>query len=156
MDSVKQYLLSVICAAIACGLVSTLSEKSGSGATLMRLITGIFLVFTVIAPIRTLDFDPLSLLTTDLKIQAAEAAAIGQDSGKEAMAAYIKAETEAYILDKATALQVSLDVDVTLDEAHKPHSAVLTGTVSDYIRFRLETILEEDLGISKENQQWNE
>lgn len=156
MDSVKQYLLSVICAAIACALVGSLGEKKGTGGALLKLVTGVFLVFTVISPVRSLKLDSLSFLAEDWQSQAAAAAAMGSQASEESLAAYIKAETEAYILDKAAAMELSLTVEVSLNESYLPESAVLTGEISEFARFRMETILEQDLGIAKENQQWNE
>lgn len=156
MDSVKSYLLSVICGAIACALVSGLADKKGTIGALMKLITGVFLVFTVISPIASLEIEELSLFTADLQEEAAAAAALGQEISEESLAAYIKEEAEAYILDKATSLNAALTAEVTLGEDLQPESVILSGEISAYAKFRLETILEEDLGISKENQLWNE
>ncbi len=156
MESVKGYLLSVICGAIVCALVGSLTDRKGSAGVLLKLISGVFLIFTVISPIRTLPLEELSLVTEHIRQDAVSASALGQAYSKESMASYIKAETEAYILDKATGLHTSITAEVFLNDQLQPESVLITGPVSDYARFRLETILEADLGIAKENQQWKE
>ena len=70
------------------------------------------------------------------------------------MADIIKAETEAYILDKASQLNVELSVEVTIDEENIPTAVTLSGEVSPYARRQLQEIIESDLGIAKENQRW--
>lgn len=156
MESVKRYLLSVICAAIACAIVASMTDKKGAKGSLVKLITGTFLVVTVISPIASLKIEELAIFTADIQEDAASAAAMGQEMAEESMAAYIKAETEAYILDKATTLNAVVTAEVILGEDLNPESVILTGEIAPYARFRLESILTEDLGISKENQQWNE
>ena len=68
----------------------------------------------------------------------------------------IKQELEAYILDKAAALDLKIRVNVKLDDhpLPGPESVVIEGTVPPYQKQVLEDILQSELGISKENQQW--
>ena len=72
------------------------------------------------------------------------------------MRTIIKGETEAYILDKAASLGVELEVDVLLEDMYPmaPKTVRLSGSVSPYVRNRLQNIIAEELGISKENQIW--
>ena len=156
MESMKAYLLSVICASVACAIVGSITENKGTNGALMKLISGIFLVFTLISPIASLKIEEISIFTSGLQENAATAAAAGRSISEESMDAIIKAETEAYILDKAAILDALLTVEVSLDTQHRPASVTLCGTVSPYVRNRMESILEEDLGIKKENQQWIE
>ena len=74
----------------------------------------------------------------------------------QAMTELIKEKSQAYILDKAAELDASITADVTISEEElpKPLSVVISGQVSPYNRKRLESILETDLGIAKENQVW--
>lgn len=156
MVSVKSYLLSILCAAMACAIVSSMSEKKGTQGTLMKLTTGVFLAFTVISPISTIQLEELSILTEQFQAEASTAAAFGQSVAEESKAAFIKSQSEAYILDKAATLNTQLSVDVTLGRDLRPESVSVYGTVSPYVKFRLASIVEEELGIAKENQQWIE
>ena len=75
---------------------------------------------------------------------------------KEAIAAGIKSRTQAYILDKAMALELQLQVEVVLseDEIPVPEEVRLAGKASPYAKARLQQIIKEDLGIDKEHLIW--
>lgn len=156
METVKHYLLSVICCAVVCALVCAMAEKKGATGAVLKLVSGIFLAFTVVSPIRTLEIPELSVFTSELQEEAAYAAALGESYSRESMSAIIKAETEAYILDKATAMGAAISAEVVLDENLKPKAAFLFGEISAYAKFRLQAVLADELGITKENQQWND
>ena len=68
----------------------------------------------------------------------------------------IKQKTQAYILDKAHSFGCNPDVEVTLGDGPSPvpESVRITGEVPFSVRKDLEKLLEQELGISKENQQW--
>ena len=85
-----------------------------------------------------------------------DAVAEGEQQTKTALARLIKQRTCAYILDKAQALNVALEVEVTLsdDDIPVPEAVRLKGKVSPYAKGRLQTIIAEDLGIEKERQTW--
>lgn len=156
MDGIRAYLLSVCAAAVICGIVTRLVGEKGTQGAVVKMIAGVFLAFTVIRPIADVRLDSLSDWTADFSYDASLAAAAGEDLTREVLAAGIKKRSEAYILDKADALNVSLTVEVTLTEADipVPCSVRLTGKVSPYAKGQLQTIIAEDLGIDKEHQVW--
>ena len=151
----KQYFLSVICSAILCGIVTGFLEKKGASGKILKLICGAFLTFTVIRPIADVRLDEFSFFTDQIMEDAAYASELGENRSREAMASIIKLETEAYILDKASLWEEELTVTVTLDEELIPCGAVLTGVLPKSKMAEVERILEEDLGIPKEEQIWN-
>ena len=59
-------------------------------------------------------------------------------------------------MDKARLLGCSLEVTVSVSEAEVPvpESVQITGNISASARRELEIVLSQELGISKENQQW--
>ena len=144
MDGIKTYLLGVMGAAVICGIVIRMIGEKGTQGAMTKLIAGLFLAFTVIRPVANIRLDGLSDFT------AAYSAA------GDALAASIKAQTEAYILDKAAALQVELEVDVTLSDGDipTPSAVLLSGKVSPYAKARLQKMITDDLGIDKERQTW--
>ena len=75
---------------------------------------------------------------------------------RRAMSGRIKAQTEAYILDKAAALEVTLLVEVEMSDEPipVPCGVRLAGDVSPHAKNKLSGIITEDLGIEKERQQW--
>ena len=156
MASARQYVISVTAAAIACAVVLSLSPK-GAAHGVLKMLCGIFLTFTVLSPISRIDFGELiEDFTLRYDLDGEAAAAFGEELSRDAMADIIKAETEAYILDKAAELNATLEAEVTVSDADTPVpvAVALRGEVSPYAKQRLAAIIEEDLGISKEDQLW--
>lgn len=156
MESMKTYLLGVVAAAIICGIITRFIGEKGTQGSMVKLLAGLFLTFTVIRPVANISLDSLTDFTEVYADAGERAAAAGESLTKEALAASIKAQTEAYILDKAAALQVDLEVEVTLSigDIPTPHTVRLSGKVSPYAKAQLQAIITEDLGIDKEHQTW--
>ena len=155
MDGLRQYVISVVAAAIICGIITGLIQK-GTAKEIVKLVCGFFLAFTVIHPIADFDISSLSDFGFAYSGDAAEAAALGENIAQESLREIIKAETEAYILDKATALNLELSVEVSIseDDTPVPVAVCLSGEASPYARQQLQGTLQSDLGIAKENQLW--
>lgn len=152
MEALRQYIISVVAAALLCGIVTGLMPQ-GRASQIIRMVCGLFLAYTVLAGLTGLDLqipDWDVLAVTD----ARQAAALGESLGEAALTQVIKEQTEAYILDKAAALGLSLEVEVSLDESQVPQSVVLEGQASPYERQQLQNTIARELGIAKENQQW--
>lgn len=149
-------MIGIFAAAIVCALVKRLAGEKGIHGAVIKLICGLFLLFTVIAPAANISIDQISDFASDYSHAGHQAAVEGERLTKEAIAAVIKSQTEAYILDKATALDVELKVEVTLSDEDLPcpRAVRLTGKVSPYAKARLETFIAQDLGIEKEHQIW--
>lgn len=152
----KEYILSVICAAVLCGIVSDLAEKKGASANILRLICGVFLSITVIRPVTEVKLEEFSFFTSDITQDAFLASDLGRTGTYNEMAAIISAEVAAYILDKAADFTKELTVDVEMDENLIPRRVILSGEVSLKGKLQLEALIEKDLGIAKEDQIWIE
>ncbi len=157
MAAVGEYLIRVCCAAVLCALISGFLDKKGMLGASTKLLTGIFMVVTLLGPLVNLRVTGIENVILDVEQDADDLAASGENSAREAMAAIIKERTEAYILDKAKALGASLTVVVSLntDDIPTPNGVHLVGSVSPYAKKRLTDIIQGDLGISAEAQTWN-
>lgn len=151
----RQYLLSIVGAAIICSIAKNISnEKTLSGA-MLRLVAGIIMTVTVLAPVVNLDLNDLPLMTTNFMNEASAIAAEGEEMAASARNAIISDRAEAYILDKAAAFGAALEVEVTIsDGTMMPEGARIKGAISPYAKLQLQRIMEQDLQIAKENQQW--
>ncbi len=156
MEALREYLLSVTAAAIICAVLGRLLPQKGTASAMGKLLMGAFLAFTVLSPWTKIRIDQLTDFTLDLGAQASQAVAQGQLQTNSALQDIIKKETQAYILDKAEALGLTLSVQVQLsqDPVPKPIAVCLEGPVSPYAKSRLQTIISQDLGIPKEQQIW--
>ena len=103
MEALRQYVISVVAAAMLCGIVVRLFPN-GSGKQMGKLICGLFLAYTVLSPISRVDFSKLPDFSLRYMDDAEDAAAMGENLARDSMADIIKEETEAYILDKAADL----------------------------------------------------
>ena len=153
MEGLRQYVISVAAAALICGIVSGMVQN-GAAKELVRLLCGLFLAVTALHPLVKLDLSNLGEFALPYTQEAESVAAMGENMARESMADIIKAESEAYILDKAAELNAEITAQITVGDYQAPTAAKLSGEVSPYARQRLEKILESDLGIAKENQLW--
>lgn len=131
-----------------CGIL-----ENGPGKELVKLLSGLFLTITVICPMLKFDIPDITEYFQSYSQEAAYSSGIGEKLAEEAMAEIIKEESEAYILDKAADFHADLSVEVSVKEMY-PVAVILEGSISPYAKSQLEAILENDLGITKENQLW--
>ncbi len=153
MDAVYDHLLRILGAAILCGAANAFMSKKSTISAVVKLISGLFLAVTVIQPFVNLRLNNLPFLTADLRANAISAAQNGESMACLAYEQVIISETQAYILDKAAAMEVDLDVEVILHD-QVPGEVILKGAVSPYAKQAISAWLEETLGIPKEAQQW--
>ncbi len=151
MAGLAEFMLGIIGCSLFVGILGRFPLE-GNQKKLLQLLSGVLLTLAVLRPVVHFDWSSLSMkayLPT-----GEDLAAQGQAMTADAAGAIIKSRTEAYILDKAAALDADLEVRVELDDEHIPVQVTLDGSISPYARTRLSKTLEEDLGIPKERQQW--
>lgn len=156
MQAIREYLLSVTAAAILCGIATSLLGKKGMIGTTIQLLAGVFMILTVVGPFVNIRFERMLNFSDVLADEADMYVASGEKSARETMSEIIKAQAEAYILDKAETLGVQLSVEVTLSQEQipVPVSVNLSGNVSPYARQVISEMIEENLGIGTEDQIW--
>lgn len=158
MEGIRNYLVSVIAASILCACIRVFFDEKSSSGKVSRLICGLFLAFTVIAPVADIKITDFALFAVDLEAEARAVSAAGEEFSQNAMAQIIISKTEAYILDKAQAMGAELTVLVEIGDPAQPvpTRVQIRGNVSPYARSELQRIIAEDLGIPKEDQLWME
>lgn len=155
MQALRSFILSMVCAALICGILADLSEKTGF-AKLIRLSCSIFLAFTMIAPILRLRFPEWEAQKNRYLSEARNAAAVGENIRLRSVAGIIRQEAEAYILKEAKSIGANLEVEVELDSGDPPAPAAVTvrGDFDEATETQLSRLLEDELGIPKERQTW--
>lgn len=133
-----------------------MTDSKSSTGVLTRMVCGLFLTIVVIKPFGNLNFSYLADFTQTFSESAQAAASTGTELADETRRQIIKAETEAYILDKASSYNLQLEVQVTLSDGHEalPESVRLSGAASPYARARLQELISDEVGIPKEQQLW--
>lgn len=158
MEGVREYLLSVTAAAILAGIISSLTGEKGSQPGLVKLISGLFLCFTVIAPIARIKIADFTDFTSNLLVEGQQLAQDGEDYYTQALRQVITEETRAYILDKARTYGTEIQVTVVVsgEDQPIPESCTIAGNLSPYVRQQLKKVITNDLGIPEENIVWTQ
>ena len=153
---IKEYLLQIIVAAIICSLINVLLSKTSAVGATVKLLSRIFLTITILTPFLNMDFSHIFDSTNDISLEANAIIDEGEALSLSTLQNSIKSETEAYILNKASAMNVELTVEVTVSEDYPPVpiSVKLDGRVSPNAKSKLTQLISDELGISKENQKW--
>ena len=156
MDGLGQYILSVVSAAVISGILSSMVSSKSTAGALIRMLCGLFLAFAVIAPLGSFNYDVLSAFSDAYFDEGVTASAQGEKLARESLAEIIKQETEAYILDKAAAMQVQLSVEVTVSRGDSPipEQVTVAGNLPEREKRLLQEMIETELGIPEEHQRW--
>ena len=154
MEALGQYILSVILAALICGILS--SMVSVSGKAWMQLLCGLVMIICLIRPFSGLQDLDFSLIDDTIQQDGNHWSIEGEKMARNAMSDIITQNSQAYIMDKAEQLgiHVRVKIHVSNDTIPVPVGAELYGEVSPYARLQLESLIEDALGIAKENIRW--
>ena len=155
MDSIRQYVLSVICMVTVCGLVQMLFQ-SGTTASLVKMICGLIVTIAVLGPLLKDKILQWDLAFESLAMEGELVAADGVCAANEAQKQFIKENTQTYILTKAKEMGADLAVEVQLQEDYPniPQTVTVSGSVSPYTKRQLAAFICLELGIAEENQIW--
>lgn len=156
MSNVGQYLFSIIAAALLVSVSNTLIGKNGAIGTILKLVTGLVLVTIIVAPWTDLRFSDFKKMYDTIETDASDIVQHGQSAAQMQISEYIKSQTQAYILDKASKMDLSLAVDVTLTSDTPPSISEIkiTGQAAPYEKQRLIQLIQDDLGVTEECLVW--
>ena len=155
MEPIRQYILSVICMAILCGLVQNMFSGNHQGG-IVKIVTGLMLTITVMGPLMDIDFLSVENYFDTLLSDSQWAVEAGELAAEKETTEIIKDQSSAYICDKANALGAELTVDVEVKGCMPPipHRVTIMGSASPYVKKQLAVYMENELGILEENQLW--
>ncbi len=152
MDYLRQWLLSVVSCAFLVSLVDQLTPE-GTVRQLVRFGGGLVLLLCLLRPLGAAELSELLPAIEPLSDERTALEAQYREEGDRALAAVIAERTGAYIEDKARALGLRVTAKVgvrEIDGTLRPTSAVLYGEENA----ALAEILEKELGIARERQEW--
>lgn len=153
MQDWKKYIIAIIGCCLISSVLSCIFSESRQ-KELIKLFSGIFIAVAILSPLTKVDFSKLAEMEYIQLSDTASVVAAGEVLAQKEIAARIISECEAYILDKAELLGAEIEIAITLNEELLPVFAEIQGNYTDFIRLQVESILENDLGITKENQLW--
>lgn len=155
MGAVGEYIFSVCGAAVLCAVL-THFLKNGSEAGIGKMVAGLVLLLTVLRPLCGEKLPLREFYGSNFQLEAQLAVDEGKENTDLALRALIKEQCAAYILQKADALGLELEIEVEVtDEALPvPQRVYIFGTAAPYARQQLQQYIRQELGIAKENQIW--
>ena len=156
IEGLRDYVIHITATALICSVILHFARGSGSVRMLIKLLCGIVLAYSIIQPMKELDVSKLEGLTFQFREEADRAVYWGENESRTAWVESISQGTEAYILEKAKAMNIDLAVEVVLseDEIPIPVAVSLAGNVAPYAKSLLSEVISKDLNIPKENQTW--
>lgn len=154
MDSIREYVIGVVAAALISGAVLTLTDTKGSVGTAVKLLAGIMMLLAVIRPWASISIDSLLDWTRDIAVDGTDLVASGEKIADEAYREGIIQKTQAYILDEAKALDCEVSVEVILSDDALPERVTISGDISPYAKQVISAMLTNELGIEREDQIW--
>ena len=150
------YVMSIVFAAIICAAIRILYPAKGAIGQIIKVLSGILLLTTIITPLRDISFHNLTDYLDNLTSEADMYVEEGRANSQEKIDVIIKSESEAYILDKASQMDLQISVEVSLDEDNHsiPCGITIIGSISPYSKEILSGYIADTLGIAKEKQIW--
>lgn len=142
--------------------IASFFASSGSMKRVLKLIGGVAMAIALLSPLLKFDFAAYAASLQLYDSSAAWDSAAVEETEKRLSRTIIESECSAYILDKAAQLGVPLSsaqVSVqwsTTDGVWYPYAVTLTQPVGVEKSAALENMIEADLGIPSERQEWRE
>lgn len=149
------YVWRIICGAVICAIIDVFTENKSGLRRISRILSGIYMAIIILSPITDISTEGIFERWNGIHYEGQQAAATGEAQALSAKREIIKTNIEAYILKKAAESGLQLQVAVTVSDDLIPVRVTISGNASPVERRRLQSIIETDLGISKENQAWN-
>lgn len=157
MMDVSRYILSITAVSILCGIVHKITIGKTGTSVVVQSVCAIVLALTVIRPIIKIRVHDFNSYTDQLLLDANKLVQRGTDLSSQELREIISEQTTAYILEKASSYDCSihqLEVELTSDTIPTPCGLKISGTFSPQIKNQLSDLIESNLGVSKERQQW--
>ncbi len=157
MEGIKEYLITIIAAALISTIAMRLTEKCGSCSNIIRLILAVFLSISVVSPILKIEIHDFTGFINANEMDAQAIISNAESTAREEAAAVIIERTEAYIEEKAALYGAEITATITISDtsALLPDSVIICGNISPYGKISLEKIIKDDLGIPEDRQTWN-
>ena len=156
MDWIRNWLFSIVCAAMIAAVAEALSPK-GFPQTLSRYAGGLLVLLAVLAPVKRLDADVIGDMMADLKGKYGGYTEAFSQQNEEVAKAIIAQETAAYISDKAAGLgitqcRVEVRCRMTEEGFPAPETVRVEGCGEEYAWQALSKTITADFAIEREAQ----
>lgn len=156
MSAIKGYLLSISACALLSSIVLSIIPKSNV-KKIANLIGMLLIVLAAISPLVKIKAEDIAKSIAMIEIETEEIRTGVEINNREILAEVIQNRCETYILDKAELINADISVKIILSEEGGypyPVGVLIEGAVTAEARAYLESIIEQDIGILPEKQEW--
>lgn len=154
METLRTYLLGIVAAAMAVTAASALLRE-GSLRRAVRLAGSMVLILVVLGPLLWESLDAFGAYLAEIEMEEDALRSGIEVENTDILTRIICRKTEAYILDKATAMGAEVEVAVTMEQGEHypyPYAVTVEGALTDAQRELLSEDMELSLAIPKERQ----
>lgn len=158
MIRIRKYLLSVAAASLLTSLLPALLPK-GKIQKVESFIGSLVLILTILSPVVKLNASSIRKAMESYQIDLQDTQRGIEKKSRGVLEELISQRCEEYIWDKAAQMGLQLEIEITVGENSDipvPVSASMVGVCSQEDQAVLSKILEEELGIPRNKQEWSE
>lgn len=157
MIRIRKYLLSVAAASLLTSLLPALLPK-GKIQKVESFIGSLVLILTILSPVVKLNASSIRKAMESYQIDLQDTQRGIEKKSRGVLEELISQRCEEYIWDKAAQMGLQLEIEITVggnSEIPVPVSASMVGVCSQEDQAVLSKILEEELGIPRNKQEWS-
>ena len=156
MHTIGKYLFAVIAVSLLISICKIFVPSKGVVGSVLKLVCGVILASVMIAPITNFRANDLQSFYNSIHSDALSMTNKGEEIAKTELSKSIEENLAAYIFDKASALNLDLDIQVLLNDEDipQPTGVRIKGNVSPYAKQQLLQIICVDLNIGEEDIEW--
>ena len=156
MEVVRGYLLRLTAGAfLSAGLLALIPKGTSKKAA--AVLCGLVMLLLALTPLAQLDYDALSEAISRLELEKEEARTGIEIRNQELVARIISGRVQAYILDKAASLGLTVTVELEMEtRAATPYPKAVTihGEATPAQKQQLQQYLEQTFAIPVQRQVW--
>lgn len=152
IDTIRQWLLAIITAAICLAVLDAMTAK-GAAKRIGKAAGGLVMFLVLLQPLHRLDLTALEGKYADYQVQLDEEIGDYTQLYRQQLALVIEEDTAAYISEKAASFGLACRAEVTTqiqDGVPVPHSVRMSVPRNE----TLAQWMERELGIPQDRQYW--
>ena len=158
-DFFSDWIRSIASAALISSVALVVVPK-GRVQRVSKAVCGVFMIIAIISPLTNANGEDISIDMAQYRVDSLEIVDAAKSQQANMSRTIIQAQLEEYILDKAAnegivLSSVSVTVKWSEDGYWYPYEAQLVGELNQTERNWLSSLLESDIGIVPDRQNWS-
>lgn len=156
----ESFIRQLCALSILCGVALTLTPQ-GSGRRVVSFACSLAMLSCVLGGVKTIDWDSYSLEISRYREREKTFLEHSSEIRDELDRRIIESECRTYVLEQAIRIgtpirDISVRVDWSTEGLWVPYAATIVGDLNEQDRGRLVRLLETELGIPRERQEWKD